>query len=632
MVENIKIEDIEKNLLNTHDFGVTYEGSYSLFKVWAPYSDNVNVAIYKTYDDYRRREYPMVKDSDGVWSLRLELDLKDQFYNYIVINHGQSYEIVDPYAKAATANTKRAMIIDMEETNPEGWLEHSIPMPVAPCSSLLYEAHIRDFSVDKNSGMKYKGLYLSLTEKDTFYKDFKTGIGHLKELGVTHLHLLPVFDFCTVDEIKKDTYNWGYDPILFNVPEGSYASDPTDGKVRIREFKEMVKALHENNIRVVMDVVYNHTFHTDKANFNYLTKKYFYRTNKDGHYSNGSGVGNELATERPLVQKFILDSLKYWLQEYKIDGFRFDLMGLYDIETCSKMSHELRAIKKDIILYGEPWIGWESALPHQYQMKKGAQKGMGIALFNDDYRNNLKGDNDGHKRGFAMGDYGHDHWVKFGICGGIDFNTHICGFTLYASETINYVSSHDNLCLYDKFIKTEGNHDLDRIERMNRLALSMVLTSFGVPFLQAGTEFLRTKKGHHNSYNAGDEINKIDWSLKEKNYETYTFVRDLVEFRKSQKILQAEDPHTIKRALRFLKAPERMVMYLIRSRYKGDYRRVLVVHNANGNEMQICGKRMKGYRYMTLGQKIQLDYFKMPIVYGEKIDIPAYSTAVFVKK
>lgn len=336
MVENIKIEDIEKNLLNIHDFGVTYKGSYSLFKVWAPYSDNVKVAIYKTYDDYRRREYAMVKDSDGVWSLRIELDLKDQFYNYIVINHGQSYEIVDPYAKAATANSKRAMIIDMEETNPEGWLEHPVPMPVAPCSSLLYEAHIRDFSVDKNSDMKYKGLYLSLTEKDTFYKDFTTGVGHLKELGVTHLHLLPVFDFCTVDEIKKDTYNWGYDPILFNVPEGSYASDPTDGKVRIREFKEMVKALHENDIRVVMDVVYNHTFHTDKANFNYLTKKYFYRTNQDGHYSNGSGVGNELATERPLVQKFILDSLKYWLQEYKIDGFRFDLMGLYDIETCSK--------------------------------------------------------------------------------------------------------------------------------------------------------------------------------------------------------------------------------------------------------------------------------------------------------
>lgn len=632
MVENIFTDEVDEDLLEIEDFGATYFNGNVVFKVWAPFSDDVKVAIYRSWDGYRRREHPMKKDKNGVWKLRLEGDYKDRFYNYIVTNHGQAYEIVDPYAVASTANSKRAMIVDLAETNPEGWLEHSIPESVDPCSSLLYEAHIRDFSMHEKSGIKHKGLYLGLTESETQYNGIKTGVAHLKELGVTHLHLLPVFDFCTVDELKKEGYNWGYDPILYNVPEGSYATDARDGKVRIREFKEMVMALHENGIRVVMDVVYNHTFHTAKANFNYLSRDYFYRTNDRGYYTNGSGVGNELATERPMVQKFILDSLKYWMKEYKIDGFRFDLMGLYDIQTCYRINQELRAMNPDVLLYGEPWIGWESGLPYHYQMKKGAQKGMQIALFNDDFRNNIKGDNDGYKRGFVMGEPGHDQWVKYGICGSVDFNTHLRGFTLYASETVNYVSSHDNLCLYDKLVKTEGNHDPERLERMNRMALAMVITSFGIPFIQAGTEFLRTKKGHHNSYNAGDEINQIDWTFKEKYYETYAFIKDLIAFRKSQKVLQMDEPRSIKRALRFLKAPEDMVMYLIRSRYKGDYHRILITHNANNHPIQICGKRLVGYRYMTMGNQIELDYFKMPVIYGEKIDIPPVSTAIFVKK
>lgn len=632
MNDNIRIEDLAKKILYINDFGVTYGGDHTAFKVWAPYSDSVKVAIYENYNDYRRIEYEMEKDVNGVWTTEIKNDIKNYYYNYIVTNHGQAFEITDPYATAATANSKKAMIVDFEDTNPEGWLEHKIPDSIRPCESILYEAHIRDFSVYEESGMKYKGLYLCFTETDTQYKNFKTGIGHLKELGVTHLHLLPVFDFCTVDEIRKDTYNWGYDPVLFNVPEGSYATDPCDGKVRIREFKEMVKSLHENGIRVVMDVVYNHTFHTAKANFNYLTRDYFYRTNDRGYFTNGSGVGNELATEEPMVQKFIIDSLKYWMKEYKIDGFRFDLMGLYDIETCRRISEELHEIRPDIILYGEPWIGWESSLPHSHQMKKGSQRGMGIALFNDDYRNNLKGDNDGFNRGFVMGENGHDHWVKYGISGGIKYDAHIEGFTDFASETVNYVSSHDNLCLYDKLVKTEGNHDEVRLEKMNKLALSMVLTSFGIPFLQAGTEFLRSKKGHHNSYNAGDEINQIDWSLKEKYFEVYSFIKDLIVFRKSQKIMQAEEVHTIKRGLRFLKSPERTVKYLIKSRYKGDYRRILIMHNANNNEVCISGKRLKGYRYMTMGHRLELDYFKMPIVYEEKIEIPPISTCIFVKK
>lgn len=632
MIENIRIEEIDKKLLNIDDFGVTYNKEFTIFKVWSPFSDEVRVAIYNDSDDYRRREYPMKRDDFGVWTLRLDGEYVNKFYNYIVVNHGQAFEIVDPYAVASTSNSKRGMVVDLNNTNPEGWHDHSIPEPIELCSSVLYEVHVRGFSIYEESGIKNKGLYLGFTEEGTKYRNVSTGIDHLKELGVTHVHLLPVFDFCTVDETLKVEFNWGYDPVLFNVPEGSYASDSKDGNIRIREFKEMVMALHENGIRVVMDVVYNHTFHTDKANFNYLTKKYFYRTTERGYYSNGSGVGNEIATEQPMVRKFIIDSLKYWMTEYKIDGFRFDLMGLYDIETCHKISRELHILKPDVILYGEPWIGWESSLPHPFQMKKGAQKGMGLALFNDDYRNNIKGDNDGYKRGFVMGEYGHDHWVKYGICGGIDFNSHIKGFTLFASETINYVSSHDNLCLYDKFVKTEGDSDKLRLERMNRLSLSMILTSFGIPFIQAGTEFLRTKHGNHNSYNADDGINQIDWSLKEQNYETFSYIRDLITFRKSQRIFHIEAPYTIKRALRFLKSPERTVMYLIRSRYKDDYHRIVVIHNANNHSIQMCGKRLIGYRYLTNGSQVQLDYFKMHVIYGEKIEIPPVSTSIFVKK
>ncbi len=322
-----------------------------------------------------------------------------------------------------------------------------------------------------------------------------TGVEHLKELGVTHVHLLPVYDFKTVDEYREDEYNWGYDPALYNTPEGSYATDPIDGRVRIKELKECIMALHEAGIQVVLDVVYNHTYESTHSNFNRLAPGYFYRLNEDGDFANGSGCGNELATEHLVVRKFIIDSLKYWLSEYKVDGFRFDLLALYDKETVEEIVRTLKSIRPDIILYGEPWVGWESALPEKDRFLKSKQRGLDIGLFNDDFRNAIKGDNDGYETGFVMERIDVKKWVELGIAASTSLPEDRTGYADRALEVVNYVSAHDNLVMWDKIEKSAGGYEYESKLQMHKLALSIVLTSFGTAFIQSGTEFVRTKKG-----------------------------------------------------------------------------------------------------------------------------------------
>lgn len=586
-VEMRKVLEREEFTYNG-ELGAIYNKDYTLFKVWSPVAEEMKLVIYDNYDDNSGKEYNMNLVEKGVWEIKLNGDYKNKYYNYKVTINGIEKETPDPYAKGATANGIKGMIVDFDSINPDGWDNHKLPSPLKPTESVIYEMHVRDFSVDKDSGIKNKGKYLAFTEKGTKNENGDiTGLDYLKDLGITHLHLLPVYDYASVDETKEGQYNWGYDPYLYNVPEGSYSTNPYDGTIRIKEFKEMIKSLHENGIRVVMDVVFNHTFTTGNSPFDILVPKYYYRTDSSGKYTNGSGCGNETASEKPMMRKFILDSVKFWAKEYKIDGFRFDLMALHDIETMKEVEKELKKINPNILIYGEPWTGGTSALSPTKQVRKGKQKGMNIAVFNDDFRNAIKGDNDGEGVGFVNGGVGLEKEIKKGIVGMIDYDSKIKGFTKEPNEAINYVSSHDNLCLFDKFEKSNPKNTEKEREKMNRLSLSIILTSQGIPFIQGGTEILRTKKGNHNSYKAGDEINKIDWSNKNKYSETYEYIKNLIALRKSQKVMTLESANEIKESLKFIDSPKNSVAYLLKSKFEGDFKNILIIHNANREEIKI---------------------------------------------
>jgi len=545
----------QESIYNGDDLGAVYTTLYTTFKVWAPTVDKITLVVYEdSYDDLGQK-YEMIKFEKGVWELRLNGDYKNKYYNYIVSNNGEQKETPDIYTKGASANGKKGMIVDFHSINPVNWEDHKRPLTINRTEAIIYEIHVRDFSVSEDSGIKNKGKYLAFTEKNTKTSEgVVTGLDYLKELGITHIHLLPVFDFASVDE-TKDEYNWGYDPYLYNVLEGSYATDSQDGTVRIREFKTMIQSLHENGLSVIMDVVYNHTFSIYNSPMDILVPGYYYRKDDAGNYTNGSGCENETASEKPMMRKFMVDSIKFWAEEYKIDGFRFDLMALHDIDTMKELTKQAKIINPNIIIYGEPWIGGASSLPHSMQLTKGSQRGLQISVFNDDLRNAIKGDNDGTQRGFVNGGAGLEFEIKKGIVGSINFNNEMYNFAQEPGETINYVSAHDNLCLFDKFEKS--NHENTPLERekMTRLALSIVLTCQGVPFIQGGTEILRTKQGNHNSYNAGNVVNEISWSRKAEYEETYEYIKGLIALRKSQKVMTLDNASDVRNSLVFLETP-----------------------------------------------------------------------------
>ncbi|RYF96548.1 MAG: type I pullulanase, partial [Chitinophagaceae bacterium] len=440
-------------------------------------------------------------------------------------------------------------------------------------------------SIATNSGIRNKGKYAGLAERGTKnHQGLSTGLDHLKDLGVTHIHLLPFFDFVSVDEKKPEIpqYNWGYEPLNYNVPEGSYASNGSDGVSRIRELKEMVMAFHSNGLNVVMDVVYNHTMLTEDSYFNQLVPGYYYRHTKDGKFSNATACGNETASERPMMRKFMLESLLYWVKEYHIDGFRFDLMGVHDIETMNLVARELRKIKPGILLYGEGWTAGESPFPEENRaLKKFAYKLDDIAVFSDDMRDGMKGSVFLHgENGFVSGRVDRAESVRFGIVAGcrhpqVDYskvNYSKEPYVRHPTGTITYADCHDNHVLWDKLtLSTPGYTDADRRE-MYKLALGIVLTSQGIPFLHAGTEFLRTKKGNENSYNAGDSINAIDWELKTKNSDVFAYCKELIRIRKSHPAFRMQRREQVAAHIRFIEGlPAGMIGYTIDGSAVGDH-------------------------------------------------------------
>jgi type I pullulanase len=619
------------NVVDTYqgrDLGVTMEPQACSFKVWAPTAKQVDVLLsppstegspneQKNQDE--QKEIPMNKQDQGIWSLKLEGEWNGYRYMYrSTFEDGRQEIAVDPYARAVTMNGERGVIVRLEQTHPNGWNEDIRPELASPVDAVLYELHVRDFSIHESSGMRHKGKYLAFTETGLRDSNGNTlGIDHLVELGITHVHLLPVFDFATVDESKADDgtsdcsrYNWGYDPLHYNVPEGSYASRADEPETRIREFKSMVLALHQKGIGVIMDVVYNHTFDTAASSFEKLVPGYYYRQNPDGTYSNGSGTGNEVATERPMVRKFIIDSVRYWAEEYHVDGFRFDLMGLIDTTTMKELTAE---VSPSILLYGEPWGALESPLGDQMTLK-GAQREAGFAVFNDNLRGAIKGDSDGTGTGFATGAEEKEDDIWTGVRGAIT------DFTAGPSETINYVTVHDNLNLWDKVVQTQGLHDTlgfitysedgrvkgntnveeavqqakpylqvdpDHIlenETVRRclLANGIVLTSQGVPLLAAGDELLRSKYGDANSHESGDSVNAIRWEQKQQFKPVYDYYRGLIRVRREHPSFRLRTREEIEKHVRLIEKGKGLLAYELAGMAVGDsWERIIIIYNAS---------------------------------------------------
>jgi pullulanase len=591
------------------DLGLVYEKDKSVFKAWAPAAVSVSAALYDdpgtggggtaVPDDRPGELRRMERDqATGVWTVLVPGDLAGKYYLFRAeFADGTVLFAADPYARAVSANGRRMAVVDLADTNPEGWETSVKPPAKNPQDAVLYELHVRDFSIDENSGMRHRGKFLAFTERGTKSPGgAPTGIDHLIRLGISHVHLLPAFDFASVDETAGDSspgaslFNWGYDPQNYNVPEGSYSTDPRNPKTRIIEFKRMVQALHDAGIRVVMDVVYNHSFRTGGGPFDSLAPGYFYRTTETGALSNGSGCGNEVASERPMARKFIIDSCKYWVREYQVDGFRFDLMGLIDTPTMKELCAELRALEPGILVYGEPWQAGGSVLDGELMTLKGSQKNLGFAVFNDHFRGAIKGGSDDSSRGFATGQPGTEAGVAEGVQGSIH------DFTAAAGESVNYVTAHDNLNLWDKtacalgaenlasepYALLEGGGDLFENPAVKSVLLAngIIFTSQGIPFFQAGDEFLRSKFGDHNSYASPDSINKIRWENADKFRQAADYYAGLIRLRREHPAFRMNRKAEIEEKIKIMSAADNVVAFSAGPRAGGDsWNTILIFYN-----------------------------------------------------
>ncbi len=586
------------------DLGVSYTPRKTTFRVWAPPAESIIVRIFDQGQDGNILEtLEMKEDVQGTWVLELEGDWKNRYYTYQATIDGElMQEVPDPYARAVGVNGDRGMIVDLASTDPEGWETDERPELESFSDMIIWEIHVRDFSIHPSSGIENQGKYLAFTETGTLSPEGeKTGIDHLVELGITHVHLLPVYDYATVDETRLDEpqFNWGYDPKNYNTPEGSYATDPYDGNVRIKEFKQMVQALHNQGIRVIMDVVYNHMYDASASAFENLVPGYYFRMNPDGTFSNGSGCGNETASENTMMRKFMVESLKYWAQEYHIDGFRFDLMGLHDIETMNLIREELHAIDPTIFLYGEGWTAGDTPLPEENRaVKAHASQLNGVAVFSDDIRDAIRGPWwEGKAAGFMAGKTGLEESIKFGVVAStehpqINYPKVNYSDSPYADnplQTITYVTCHDNPCLWDKILETCMDCNRDNKMDLQKFANAIVLTSQGVPLLHAGEELVRTKYGEHNSYNLPDSINQLVWHNKYSYRDIFDYYSELISLRKNHPAFRMPTTEMVKQHLRFLEINKPLVVgFHIGDNANNDsWKDILVFYNANAKDVDV---------------------------------------------
>lgn len=609
-----------------NDLGNTYTPQHTKFRLWAPTASEAKLVTYKKWSDKIGAEINMQQGEKGTWTSELKGNQKGLFYTYKVKIGDKWTEAVDPYVRAASVNGDKGAVVNLEETNPKKWKANKKPKFKNPEDAIIYELHVRDLSIQPESGIKQKGKYLGVTEKGTKGPEgVKTGLDHIKDLGVTHVQFLPIFDYASVNEetLNEPQYNWGYDPKNFNVPEGSYSTNPYEPTVRITELKQMVQTLHDNNLRVVMDVVYNHMYNAAESNFHKLVPGYYYRYNEDGTFANGTGVGNDTASERKMMRKFMIDSVTYWAKEYNLDGFRFDLMGIHDYETMNEIRKAVNQIDPSIILHGE---GWDLNTPLAAELKanqKNAEKMKGIAHFNDNIRDGLKGSVFEEKEnGFINGKENMEDRIKKGITAGIDYDTNSSTYQ-DPEQVLTYVEAHDNHTLWDKLELTNPGDSDEVRTQMHKLSSSILLTSQGIPFLHAGQEFMRTKYGNHNSYKSPDSINQMDWLRRATFNNEVDYMKGLIELRKKYSAFRMTSAEQIKTHVSFIDAPKNTVAYIIEGN-KHEY--FTVAHNANREAVEITLPSKGPWKVLVDGK--QAGSKPLYVVHDNKIKVPALSSIV----
>ena len=650
MSTTISCQSVKKEYTSFEEYpipeGKLVEMEYSpietKFTLWAPTAEEVRVLLYDSGNEgsaYQTLSLEM--GEDGIWNTSIKEDLKGKFYTFNVKVNGKWLgDTPGIMAKAVGVNGKRAAVIDLRSTDPEGWANDVRPLLKDYADIIVYEMHHRDFSLDSVSGIRNKGKFLALTELGTTTSQGeKTGIDHLKELGVTHVHILPSYDYASVDESKPDKaqYNWGYDPQNYNVPDGSYSTDPYKPDVRIKEFKQMVQALHKAGIRVVLDVVYNHTFNTEESNFERTVPGYFYRQTKDGKPANGSGCGNETASDRAMMRKYMVESVLYWINEYHIDGFRFDLMGIHDIETMNEIRAAVDKIDPSIFIYGE---GWAASAPQLDQeelaMKANIYKMPRIAAFSDEMRDGLRGGWDDDRKGAVLiGQPGHEMSIKFGLVGAVKHPQVINDSVNYSKEPwalqptqmISYVSCHDDMCLADRLKATMPDATDEERASLHKLAETFVFTSQGVPFIFAGDEMMRDKKGIHNSYNSPDSINTIDWRNKTIHHDVFDYVRELITLRKNHPAFRMGDADKVRQYMEFLPVEgSNLVAFILKDNANGDsWKNIIVAFNSRKEPAKLS---IPAGRYTIVCKDGKIKQSGMGQVSGNEIIVPARSAMI----
>ena len=612
------------------------------FSLWAPTADEVRLMLYNEGEGgHAYRTVSMEAGEEGVWHTTVAEDLLGKFYTFNV-KTGDRWLGDTPgiFAKAVGVNGHRAAIIDLRSTDPEGWADDRRPPLRSAADVVIYEMHHRDFSISPASGIEHKGKFLALTEEGTRSPEgLATGIDHLRELGVTHVHLLPSYDYASVDETRLDDnqYNWGYDPQNYNVPDGSYSTDPYRPDVRIREFKQMVQALHKAGIRVILDVVYNHTFNIDGSNFERTAPGYFYRQRPDGTYADASACGNETASDRPMMRKYIVESVLHWAREYHIDGFRFDLMGIHDIRTMNEVRAALTALDPSIIVYGEGWAAQAPQLPQDsLAMKANTYRMPGIAAFSDEMRDALRGPFNDNKQGaFLAGLPGGEESIKFGIVGAVQ-HPQVCNDSVNYSQApwageptqmISYVSCHDDMCLVDRLRASIPGIKDDELARLDKLAQTAVFTSQGIPFIYAGEEVMRDKKGVHNSYQSPDSINAIDWSRKALHADVFAYYKGLIQLRKNHPAFRLGSAELVRRHLEFLPVEgKNLVAWRLKEHAGGDrWEDIVVVLNSRREPARVA---VPQGNYTIVCKDGAINEGGLAKVSGAELTVPAQSALI----
>lgn len=638
-----------------NDLGATYSKASTTFRVWAPTASDVKLATFTsaTSSSASATEIQMTKDVKGTWVTTVQGDQAGTIYAYRVTRNGEKVGVIDPYARASTVNGGRGVVVDLEATNPANWSETKPAFSGRNVDASFYELHVRDFSKDASSGIsaKNRGKYTAFTENNTSYSwsvtttdsktkkkvtkkySTKTGISAIKDLGVTHVQLLPIYDFASGGDETSPTFNWGYDPDNYNIPEGQYSTDPTTPTKRINELKQAVQAMHTNKLRVIMDVVYNHVANASSFSYEQIVPGYFFRTDDTGALLNGTGCGNEVASERAMVSKFIVDSVKYWATEYNLDGFRFDLMGILDVTTMQNVREELDKIDPSIIVIGEGWN--MGGLPEdQRATQVNISKLDGIAAFNDQIRDGIKGSVfNADEKGWATGNTGRRGDVVAGITGNVAYSASVTAnwITNDPGQSVSYVEAHDNLTLADKLFSSVNTSATTR-SKLHRFASSIAFLSQGLPFIHAGQEFERTKGGDDNSYQSSDAVNSMKYKQRVTYAPTLNYFKGLISLRKAHPAFRMATTNDVKKNLTFLNTSQTVIAYKLNGAGAGDkWGTIVVVHNAGKSTASVTMPGGKAtWKVVVNGDKAGVATLAT-LKSITKISVPAGTTMVLYK-